>query len=447
MKDINLGRCNSCSINNDNSGYFGYYMSIGNCRSSNSKNVCDIVINVLDKRHECPGATSLTECLYVNPQKILYYNRNLPNGPALLEEYTGSNIANAIANSKNIQGNEISYTLLNRMVRPCGEGLSDIYNGPREPGCLPYSDNLLTQGTKCPNGSPTMYTKCCKDPPNCTQTNCNACSVKVSYPDTDPKWKEDVCYYMCPSYWTQRTFLQETGTIKESQLCSTDYAQLCELAGCDIDVPCKIRWGGCASYRNIDSDLCNGGDWTSAQLTYAPINECKDGTTGSKNFCKKYGLCATGTYTKKCTNLPGLPAPPLPTILTPPNPANGVWVLPTKLRALTGSKYGFAIVGNSLMATTKPDTMTLSGGRLFAGSLEIGVSDSKISIGPGTNWELVPVGQYLAPYAPRTYRFLATRQDGTQLGYLGIGVVPKVTGEYPAEFVTIPNDLSVVTLE
>lgn len=303
-----MGRCNDCSMNDKNNGYYGYYMSVDNC--SNSK--CDIYINVLDKRHECLGSGSITECLMVNPTRVLFYDRTTNREIV----YVGSEgLAKAKEKSQNIQSNEVSYTLLNRMMRPCGEGVSDIRTSDGL-GCYPYSDNVFGSSDICPNGSKTMYSK------NCGDSACgmvvtdgrgnrvnNPCSVRIKYDDTNLTFKNDLCSYICPSYLTQRIFLQKgTNTISESQVCSAEYAELCELSGCVVDPACRIKWGGC-EYTEIDMDLCNGATWFINNTTYSNNKLCNN--QYYRDYCS--GGCGEG-YVRRCNTM-GYAGRLLPTVV------------------------------------------------------------------------------------------------------------------------------------
>ena len=212
--------------------------------------------------------------------------------------------------------------LLQRMVRPCGDGVSDIYIDPQDPGCLPYSavtySNDLNDKT-CPDGDTLGIESCCGDDISCAATktdNCNPCtSIMENVPLDNTKWKDDICYYYCPPYWTQRQYLQETGYFPtDEQLCSERYKNLCELVGCETDPACKIRWGGC-EYTNIDMDICNGGQWDKEFLNdhYQPDHRCED--TPPSQYCISKGLCQIGRYYPRCRGYPWDTPEILPTVV------------------------------------------------------------------------------------------------------------------------------------
>ena len=191
-------------------------------------------------------------------------------------------------------------------------------------------------GPICYDGDRTGLRTCCDNYTQCTNAEKSRCDPCVSFikgiPINEEVWKEDICDIYCPSYWKQRQFFD----LDDSQLCSDTYKTLCDLAGCDPDPACKIKWGGC-EYTKIDCDICNGGDWTSPFLPgyttttpttnpttkpYTPINRCK--LTIPSNYCtnnnlcvtKDNNLCETGTsYSKKCTNDPINTPPILPTVV------------------------------------------------------------------------------------------------------------------------------------
>lgn len=305
MREIVLGRCNDCSMDDKNSGYFGQYMSIDNCVDSK----CDIYINIFDKRHECIGSTSITDCLYTNPTKIKYYDRN---GTKTVREYsTPSEISYAMSKYQNIQQDEVM-SMINRMMRPCGGNLSDFATSDSM-GCFPYSDSVFSSGNMCPNGEKTMYSKNCRDV-GCgvleidgtgNRVN-NPCSVRIKYLDTDMVWKSDMCSYLCPSYMTQRFYLQITGSTDESDICSSEYSELCRMSGCEVDTACRIKWGGC-SLVDLDSDICNGITWFNniEKKEYKNENMCK------KDYCKN--KCGNGVG-RRCNNF-GMVRGLLPTVV------------------------------------------------------------------------------------------------------------------------------------
>ena len=328
-----VGKCSNCTIEDKNYGYYGYFMSVSNCKPSTQGSVCDIYINVLNKRHECLGSTSIFSCLYDNPTKILENGKDITNEitrekPADPNTPPSINPNGYIRDGRAIESGEVSITLLQKLARPCGEGLGDIYVDKLDPGCLPYSSTVYSFDSNtavCYDGEPTGLSTCCNNDIKCTSVSdsqCNPCvSVIKDIPIKEEVWKEDICYFYCPSYWTQRTFYQATekegGVIPppsqggDSLLCSDTYKTLCELAGCDPDPACKIKWGGC-EYKDIDNDICNGGDWSSPFLDgYTPINRCKLDSP----YCTDNKLCVTGTYSKKCTNSPIDTPPILPTVV------------------------------------------------------------------------------------------------------------------------------------
>lgn len=329
MSKINaiVGKCSNCTIDNANYGHYGYYMSVSNCRtpSGSNQSVCDIYINVLNKRQECLGSTSILSCLYDNPTKILNYDPNsgreidvtnsINRGKPTVSSIPPSINPNGyIEDGRAIQSGEVAVTLLQRLARPCGEGLGDIYRDKLEPGCLPYSSTIFSNDQNnmiCYDGEDTGLKTCCQNDLKCSLQSsnptktCNPCISIIKDVPNEPVWKDDICHYFCPSYWQQRTeFLAtatEGGVIRdESDLCSDTYKTLCELAGCGPDPACKIKWGGC-NYTNIDLDICNGADWQ-------PLNRCKLGS----GYCETNNLCAaTGsTYTKRCKKDP-IDTPPI----------------------------------------------------------------------------------------------------------------------------------------
>lgn len=322
-----VGKCSHCTIDDLNYGHYGYYMSVSNCRTppGGKQSVCDIYINVLNKRQECLGSTSIFSCLYDNPTTILNYNtftnkvedvtksvfRVKPTDPNVPPSINPNGY---IQDGRAIQSGEVAITLLQRLAKPCGEGLGDIYQNTLESGCLPYSSTIFSNdknNTICYDGEDTGLKTCCKNDLKCSSQSadptktCNPCISIIQDVPKEEVWKNDICYFYCPSYWQQRTeFLAtptEGGVISdESGVCSDSYKTLCELAGCDPDPACKIKWGGC-SYTNINLDICNGADWQ-------PLNRCELGS----NYCKTNNLCAApgSTYTKKCKNDP-IDTPPI----------------------------------------------------------------------------------------------------------------------------------------
>lgn len=322
-----IGRCRDCTIGDLNTGPYGYYLSISNCKCD-KECVCDIYANVFDKRHECIGTTSIFECLYDNPTKVIYNGEDITN--SLTREKPGEGVPPSkhpdgyINDGRSIESGELSITLLQRLARPCGEGVGNYYQGELEPGCLPYSGSIISNEPKemnCYDGSFTGFKSCCNGEMACNDSvtkGCNPCiSILRDIPKNDTVWQDDICYFFCPSYWQQRTqYLgSETqgGFFKdETQICSDKYITLCELAGCTPDPACKIHWGGC-SYSDIDKDICNGGDWSSPFLGgYTPIDRCKQ----NSKYCTQKKLCETQEYKTKCTNDPqNVPYSILPTVV------------------------------------------------------------------------------------------------------------------------------------
>ncbi len=316
-----VGKCSNCTIEDLNYGKYGYFMSVSNCKKTPQGSLCDIYINVLDKRHECLSSSSIFACLYDNPTKILNNGNDITKN-ILRAKPTDPTIPPSIhpdgyiEDGRAIQSGEVSITLLQKLAKPCGEGLGDYYIDKLEPGCLPYSNTILKKGLieeesaqVCYDGESTGLTTCCDNNMECTNSLTNKCNPCVSIIKNVPEedvWKNDICYFYCPSYWQQRTQFLATDTQggvlgDESQLCSDTYKTLCELAGCDPDPACKIKWGGC-NYANIDYDICNGGDWGFSPLSgYTPINRCDLGSS----YCEKNNLCTSqGTNPPRCTNDP-----------------------------------------------------------------------------------------------------------------------------------------------
>ena len=295
-----------------------------NCR-------CDVTINVFDKRHECPGAFSILECLYDNPRQNggKVYNSGIDvtedlNRVILPPIIDDIEIPPAIDNEGYIQdGRAIDsgevMLLLQRFARPCGEGVNDYYQGVDEPGCLPYSGSLFSNNvtdTTCNDGS-IINNSCCSDL-KCDETktqDCNPCfGVVDDAPINDEVWKEDLCYYYCPSYWTQRQFLQENGFFTDDeQLCSDKYKTLCDLMGCEPDNACKIKWGGC-NYQQIDRDICRGGVWESPFLeNYTPQDRCNNQPPSA--YCTNKGICSIQNVGIPCENDPWDTPGILPTVI------------------------------------------------------------------------------------------------------------------------------------
>jgi hypothetical protein len=310
-----VGKCSNCTIEDKNYGKYGYFMSMSNCKKkTTTESVCDIYINVFNKRHECLGSTSIFSCLYENPTRILNDGRDITK--EITRDPEGF-----IRDGRAIQSGEVSIILLQKLAKPCGDGLGDIYNNKLEPGCLPYSSTIYSKDSNasvCYDGDSTGLSTCCNNDIKCSSAiDCNPCvSVIKNVPIEEEVWKDDICYFYCPSYWQQRQQFQATDTeggfiTDDSQLCSDTYKTLCDLAGCDPDPACKIKWGGC-EYKKIDDDICNGGDWSSPFLPgYTPIKRCDLGS----DYCKNKGLCVTGKYSKQCINDPIDTPPVLPTVV------------------------------------------------------------------------------------------------------------------------------------
>jgi hypothetical protein len=450
-----LGRCNNCSIDNSNNGYFGYYMSIDNC---NPTGTCDVYINVLNKRHECPKTTSLTECLS-NPSKLQNYIVD-NTGRAFLHEYTTpTDIADAISRFEGIQGTEVTQTLLNRMIVPCGPGVSDFNNGSSNPGCFPYSDNVFDESQTCPNGNSIMYSKCCKDS-TCTGATCNPCSVRIKYLSDDAKWKSDFCYYMCPSYWRQRIVLEGSGAIDESELCSSEYAELCKLSGCDIDPVCKIKWGGGYSglhpYSDLDKDLCNG-RLVSPDINYYSANECKNPTNQYiQSYCTTNKLCTEGTAGIVKKN-PGNPRRLLPTVVVKKTDNVPICIYKTLYYAVNGN----FVSNNKYSLYNNNGTIVFKKGNYknfkFVNSFQFisnfynenayfieTLDGTKISYN-GKNF--VPSGSQKFMIGENQIAVLD--QSYRTIGYLGVDLnstsIPADT--YPAILVQFPNKYSDITIE
>ena len=327
QKNSTVGRCDNCALD-INTGEYGYYFSVTNCRcpTGNENCMCDITINNFNKRHECKDSLSVFNCLYDNPTAVYFEGQDITNNLNRVQ-YEGEQSIHPggfIKDSRAIDGGT-AIMLLQRFSRPCGEGVGDYYMGPNEPGCLPYGDSIMTNTkstTKCNNGNEFGLTSCCTENGiidySCESTkteDCNPCTAVVEdLPVDDPVWKDDICYFYCPSYWTQRQYLQRDGFYdSDDQVCSDKYKTLCDLMGCDVDPPCQIRWGG-ATLCDIDMDLCNGGEWDSRfLLNYTPIDRCNlnppsdycatnpFGCFGNNDtMCKNQGP----DYVTRCTNDP-----------------------------------------------------------------------------------------------------------------------------------------------
>ena len=160
-----IGKCSGCSIEGVNYGYYGNFMSVSNCKPSTQGSVCDIYINVLNKRHECLGSTSILACLYDNPTKIFNNGVDVTNDivrgkPPDSSTPPSINPNGYIEDGRAIDSLEVSITLLQKLARPCGD-VGDIYVDKNDPGCLPYSSTAysklswkLTPGAEVENAPP-----------------------------------------------------------------------------------------------------------------------------------------------------------------------------------------------------------------------------------------------------------------------------------------------------
>jgi hypothetical protein len=348
-----IGRCSHCvtADQEGNQGTYGWYLNIDNCNCIGTNDhlgtecSCDITINVKDKRHVCKQSNSIFNCLYLDPVQS-----GAPEGTTTNIYYTGNEIFPSSlykesfydeeleipiqsgwyydTEQNTIQAGEVM-VMLQRFADYC-VGQSDTYtisNNIEDPGCLPYSNTILTNNFSaitCNDGDnfgSNGIPKCCNDDPSCNDkdTSCNPCAASLhNIPLNDTNWKEDLCYFFCPSYWTQRQFLQEEKHLhSDEEICSSKYKLLCDAMGCDTDPACRIRWGGCP-LDDIDMDICNGGEWSPNGLgnKYNVVERCNPVGTSDYPFpstwCTNKGYCnATQPYTPLCRGINGKLSPPI----------------------------------------------------------------------------------------------------------------------------------------
>ena len=353
--DLNVSRCkdNSDSINIcETDGPWGYLMYIGNCHKDEAGNYnCDINLNYRTKKHVCKQVGSITECLYSNPESVWENNVNITDDLTRIVDPTGT-WDTIIQDDRSINDGEV-IMLQQRLVRPCSKNVGDIYVSPQEPGCLPYSNSLISSKVgdgECSNGE-SLCRSCCSDETCGTKTcqNPNALVIDNLPLEEDLAWKDEIQYFSCPSYLFQRQYMFDANhyvnntNVQEddnyyypnnNSMCNPDYALLCELTGSVVDKDCQIYWGGLleknpkCTLLNLDCNLCNSSrsDLCSNDLVCETEGVrgigcfCKDyrftgeggsyNSDGGVNLCESEGLCPglaeDGVYYKQCLSSPTL---------------------------------------------------------------------------------------------------------------------------------------------